>query len=1030
MKTRKSISPNQRAQNLLPLISTPKAFAIVAFLWFAGLSFVANGQDHFQFGHLTVSDGLSQSQAYCMLQDSYGYLWIGTQDGLNRFDGYELKVYKNDPFDSTTLTHNWVWAIEEDNDQNLWVGTFQGLCKYDRRTGRFQQFYHDPKDSASISGNRPNCILKDKRGRLWISSWGSGLNLLDPATGKFKQFLTDPDDENAISSNAVRTLLYDHLGNIWVGTWNAGLSRVIEDEDGIRFRRYKNMGEGGIETGNRITSMAEDHHGNLWIASYESGLLRFDPQKQAFSRMPGFAPDDVNEVMRDRNNNLWVGTNNGLVILNPATGRTSRYTHDVANPKGISSNTVYTLYEDRTGSVWMSGNGLDIYHPNRNIFKSYAHIPSQPNSLGQNHVWSFCEDNDGLIWIGTESGPLNVFNPATRTFRHVTLKDNDGNLAQNIHKIIHHNGVFWIASFISGLIRYEPKTGDTRFFFGKHPSALGKASEINDVIFDHDGSLWITTYDRGIIHYDPQTETVETFRQDANDPSTIGSNFVNCLLQDARGNIWIGFWGGGMSMYNRVTRKFTTYRYDRKNPKGLSDQVVNSIVQESDSIFWVGTQTGLDRFNTQTRTFEHFFEKDGLPNNVVYNMLKDASGKYWISTNQGLSRFDPIARKFKNFGVNDGLQSNEFNANAALKSSSGDFYFGGVQGFNVFRPEHIKGEGAPAHLVIQSFKVFEQERPLNGPVTLSHNENFLSFRFAAIEFESPEKIRYAYRLDGFDMGWTESANNRFAGYTNLDPGHYVFRVKAANADGYWNPQEATVAFTIAPPFWKTWWFVASVLVVCASLIYSIHRYRLAQSLQVERLRNKIASDLHDEVGSSLTRISIYSDLLQNGVSSPAQTGTYLKSISDMSREIVGTMSDIVWSIDNRNDTTGALILRMRDFATEVLQARNIALTFTQKGIDENRILDPALKQNLYLIFKESVNNIVKHAHARHVRVSLTNEGDTFCMRIDDDGTGFSTRETHQGNGLRNMNRRAGAIGGTFQITHQAGTSIVVTRKAL
>jgi streptogramin lyase/two-component sensor histidine kinase len=702
----------------------------------------------------------------------------------------------------------------------------------------------------------------------------------------------------------------------------------------------------------------------------------------------------------------------------------------VANPKGISSNTVYALYEDHAGSVWTSGDGMDIYHPDKNIFRSYAHQPTQPNSLGQNHVWSFCEDDQGQIWIGTESGPLNIFNPTDGTFRHVTVKDQAGNAVQNIHKIIRHDGVFWLASFISGLVRYDPATGATRSYFGIHPSQLGKAGEINDILFDRDGTLWVTTYDQGLIHYNPRTEAVENFRQSPSDPTTIGSNFINCLTQDRNGNLWVGFWGGGMSMFDPKTRGFTTYRYDRKNREGLSDQVVNSIWQENDSVFWIGTHTGLDRFNVTTKSFEHFFEKDGLPNDVVYEILKDSTGHYWISTNQGLTRFDTANRRFKNFSVDDGLQSNEFNANAALQSRAGDLYFGGVQGFSVFRPGQIRTDSLPAHLVIQSFKVFEQERPVAGPIGLEHFENFVSFRFAAIEFESPEKIRYAYRLDGFDDAWIESAGDRSANYTNLDPGDYTFRVKAASADGYWSTDEAMLAFTVAPPFWRTWWFVATALVVCISIMYGLHRYRLAQSLKVERLRNKIASDLHDEVGSNLTRISIYSELLQSGASSPAQSVSYLKNISDMSREIVSTMSDIVWSIDNQNDATGALILRMRDFATEVLQARNIGMSFTVQGIDENKILDPALKQNLYLIFKESVNNIVKHAQASHVKIALLNEDNQFSLRIEDDGVGFFALGTHKGNGLRNMKRRAQAIGGTFEIEHHTGTMILVRRKAL
>jgi signal transduction histidine kinase len=378
--------------------------------------------------------------------------------------------------------------------------------------------------------------------------------------------------------------------------------------------------------------------------------------------------------------------------------------------------------------------------------------------------------------------------------------------------------------------------------------------------------------------------------------------------------------------------------------------------------------------------------------------------------------------------MDDGLQSNEFNSNAALKSSTGDFYFGGINGFNIFRPAHFNADTVPPKLVINSFKVFNQDYPVQDETLLEYYENYISFQFAAIEFSSPEKIRYAYRLEGSDRDWVDAGDRRYADYTDLGPGKYTFHVRATNADGYVSEGKA-ISVIINPPFWKRWWFVMISVIVCASIIYSIHRYRLAQSLKVERLRNKIASDLHDEVGSSLTRISIYSELVQSGTEA-TQSKSYLKSISEMSREIVSTMSDIVWSIDNRNDSTGALILRMKDFATEVFQAKNIEMSFVVEGVDESRTLDPALKQNIYLIFKESVNNIVKHANAQHVSISLINRGNEFSMKIHDDGTGFPNNGNQKGNGLRNMHRRAQAINAIFSITTNSGTTIAVSRRSL
>lgn len=993
------------------------------------ISLTALAQSDFRFDHYTIKDGLSQSQPFSLFQDSYGYLWIGTQDGLNRFDGNSFKVYKNDPFDSTTLTHNWVWTVQEDDHGDLWVGTFQGLCKYVRREDRFIQYYHNPQDSTSISGNRPNYILKDPKGRLWISSWGSGLNLYDPATDSFIRFISKPDDLTTLSDNAVRTLFCDSDGVMWVGTWNGGLNKVVEDKNGISFLRYNATQEFGSDGGKRITSIAEDIDRNLWIGSYGSGLLKLDPSRSAFFRIPDFHENDVNKIIRDTEGNMWVGTNSGLRFYDIQTSSFRYYQHDPADPGSISSNTIYAITEDRTGIIWISGNGLDKYDPRKSFFETYRNKPNDPTSLSQNVVWSFCEDDEGYIWVGTESGPLNVFDPARKIFKHVSIHDDRGNIAENIHQIVYKKGVLWLGSFKSGLIRYEKKTGKTRFFLNNHPSALGRVALISEVMMDDDETLWIGTNENGLIHYNPKTDSVTNYLHRPNNPETIGSNFLNSLYKDSRGNIWIGFWGGGMSMLDKSTGKFVNYQYDRKNKEGLSDQVVVSIRQQNDSIFWICTNSGLNRLNVNTGRFKHFFQKDGLANNVVYDMLEDNQGNYWISSDRGLNKFYTLSVRFKNFTDEDGLQSNEFNANAALKSSTGDLYFGGVNGFNVFNPDRMHENTTPPLLVIESFTVHDRTYPPASSISLNHDENYLSFNYGALEFSSPGKIRYAYMLENFDKDWNEVGNKREALYTNLDPGHYTFRVKAANPDGHWTVPGTSIDIVIHPPFWSTWWFRTLVVLVVASIIYMLHRYRLAQSLKVERLRNKIASDLHDEVGSSLTRISIYSDLLQNESMQEENKG-YVKNINVLSREVVSTMSDIVWSIDNRSDTMGAIILRMKDLATEMLQSKNIELDFKINGIDDSTTLDPAQKQNLYLIFKESINNIVKHSGATLVIVKIENQNGQFVMMIKDNGKGVANLNGQaKGNGLRNMQRRAKAIEGSFQCKNDGGAMIIFQRKS-
>jgi ligand-binding sensor domain-containing protein/two-component sensor histidine kinase len=940
---------------------------------------------------------------------------VGSQDGLNNFNGYDFNVFKNNPFDSTTLTHNWVWAIAEDRRGDLWVGTFQGLCKYVRSEDRFIQFYNDPKNPASISGNRPNALIKDKKGRIWISVWGSGLNLYDEKTNSFIRFKYNESDVNSISSNSVRSLFCDAAGTVWVGTWNNGLNRVIEDEHGFRFHRY------GVESCNQITTLAEDTDKNLWIGSYESGVCLLNDKRDRFSKLPDFSQNDVNKIIFDSKGNGWIGTNSGLYFYDWATSKFINFKNEPGNSFSISSNTIYALFEDKKGIIWFSGVGLDKFDPKKNIFKSF---------LRDRFVWTFCEDDEHKIWIGSENNAIDIFDPATETFQQLVVNDTHGVPVTNIHRIVFSKGVFWIASFKHGLTRYEKTSGKTYSFLSNHPSILGKISLIEDVLIDNDNSIWVATNENGLIHYFPDTQKTEQYTVNPKDiDHTIGSNFINSLSKDTNGNIWIGFWGGGMSMLDRQTMKFVNYQYDRKNNNGLSDQIVTGINQD-DSVFWICTHSGLNKLNVNTNTFTHFFEKDGLPNNVTYETLKDSNGNLWISTNGGISRFTINTGKFKNYTSEDGLQNNEFNSNAALKSKSGDFYFGGINGFTVFKPDKLKDDNVPPTVIISSFHVFDKHIPIpQTPLNLPYDQNYISFQFTAFEYSSPEKIKFECRLDGFDTDWEKIGNRRFATYTNLDPGTYTFSVRATNADGYRSESETNLRFTIAPPFWKTWWFVCLIVLLSLSIIYFIHNYRLNQSLKFERLRNKIASDLHDEVGSSLTRISIYSDLIQNG-SEITEQKNYLQQISEMSREVVSTMSDIVWSIDNRNDSMGALVIRMKDFAAELLHSKNIELKFVVQGVDETKTLDPALKQNIYLIFKESIHNILKHAKATAVEVSLLNEDNFFQMTIRDDGKGFVQNGTSKGNGLRNMQRRSRDIDAEFKIHQHNGTTILIKRSMI
>jgi signal transduction histidine kinase len=418
-------------------------------------------------------------------------------------------------------------------------------------------------------------------------------------------------------------------------------------------------------------------------------------------------------------------------------------------------------------------------------------------------------------------------------------------------------------------------------------------------------------------------------------------------------------------------------------------------------------------------------------------MLGDEQDNLWLSTNHGLVKFDTRRGKFQSYDVNDGLQSNEFNTGAYFQNQSGEMFFGGVNGFTVFHPAQIQNNPYRPPVVLTAFKKFDKAAELDSAIAaikcleLSYKENFFAFEFAALDYTAPEKNRYAYRLEGFDRNWVEAGARRYASYTNLDPDAYVFRVKGSNNDGLWNETGAAVKIIITPPIWKTWWFRILAASSIIGLLGLIYRYRVNRLLEMERLRVRIASDLHDDIGATLTKISLHSELIQESAD-PDEVRGSLRKIGAMSRELVTTMSDIVWSIDARNDTLGNLVDRMRDFATGVLSVQTTAIDFHCAGLDMQKKLPVNFRQNIYLIFKEAINNIAKHAEASHVDVEIKNINGHFNMAIRDDGKGWRENDYTKlsGHGLRNMKMRAARIGGDLNISRNGGCTVSLTASAL
>jgi ligand-binding sensor domain-containing protein/two-component sensor histidine kinase len=1020
------------------------------------------------FEHISIEQGLSQSSINSIIQDYKGFMWIATADGLDRYDGYSFKIFRNIPQQTGSLSDNSVFAVYEDNSGNLWAGTLLGnLNKYDRKKERFTKYqfgsdsgYTSPVITAipeyPLTFSRFNdrtitSISGDKKGRLWIGTWGQGLFSFDPQTGKITHFTHDPKNYNSISSNRIVTLIEDKSGTLWAGTFGGGLDRIERTVNGrsseikLSVTRFQNipMLPGSLGD-NRVTSLFQDRDGSLWIGTFGGGLCKMPfnllktdaPSKVKFfvyKNNPGnkssLSSNWIMKVIQDRRGSLWIATfGGGLNRLNPETDRFSVFKNDPLNPGSLSDNDVISLCEDQSGIIWIGthlGKGINRYDRSRNKFTHYKNIPGDPTSLSDNVIWAFSEDREGKIWIGTYRGGLNEFDRKTHKFK--SFKNNPSNpnsISSNHVRAVYtdKNDNLWIGTYNAGLNFFNRKTG--KFTVYKHnpnDSASLSENQVISILEDRSGSLWAGTFGGGldrIIRNKGQLSFVH-YKNNPADPKSLADNRVYKILEDRDGTLWIGTFGGGLSKFDPATGTFINYKHDGNNPNSLSDNRVISIYEDYQGTLWLGTYGGgLNRFDPHTGKFYKYMQ-DGSLSGVVYGILEDNDHNLWISSDNGLLRFTPSASAFINYDLHDGLQSMEFSGGAYYKSSSGEMFFGGINGFNLFYPDSIKVNTHVPPVVISAFRIFN--KVVDGEtdeIILTNKENFFSFEFAALDYTNPEQNRYAYKLEGFDDDWHYvDASRRLANYTNLDPGDYVFRVRGSNNDGVWNEKGAEVKITILPPFYRTWWFIfLAVVLIGGTLTYFIAN-RISNLLAIERLKTKLAADLHDNIGSGLTEISIQSQVLaaQLNKNNSDELKQKLLNISETSGQLIDNMSDIVWVVNPKRDTLYDLILRLKDSYSEIFSSLGVSFKIHNLEALSNVKLPMEYRQNLFLIFKEAINNSLKHSCCRKIELNTSIEGRRLEMELVDDGKGFNIKQSTPGNGLNNIRRRAKTIGGSLVV---------------
>ncbi|HZY39640.1 MAG TPA: response regulator, partial [Mucilaginibacter sp.] len=768
------------------------------------------------------------------------FMWFGTENGLNRYDGDSIMVFHHDIKDTSSLSDNLIRTIYEDLQHHLWIGTQNGLNRLDPYKNSFTRYLPVKGNSHSISGKTISNIYEDKNNNLWIGTQDGGLNLLNKASNTFYHFKHNNANKSSISDDQVNYIFEDADHNLWVAT-RSGLD--LFDPAARSFTLINNPF--GV-AGNEIKYIQQDRDGNLWLGTSYAGVIVFNFKQHSFKqylhnpKKTGSLSADIlgfysGGLLIDREGRIWVGTvDGGLNLYDPQSDSFFHYRHDPDDAESLAQKTACALLEDQQGNMWVGTRhgGVNLYTPGADKFTTYRR-EKFTNSISYNDIKAFCEDKAGNIWIGTDGGGLNFFDRKNHTFRCYKNNPFDPSSISNdaITDIMpDKNGKLWVSTW-GGLNLFDPQKGTfKRFITIPGDSTSISSNWVVKTLLDSQGNFWVGTWE-GLNLFDPKTGKFKHINKDPVGVTSLSGSNIWTINEDKNGNIWFGAIDGALNCYNLHTRRFVPYfNYYCRD--------LGTVFTDSKGRVWAG-KIGLYLFNAATRQFSLYTNEAGLSKELIKCISEDSQGNLWISGTTGLIKFNPdtyLSRKFK---LNDGIQANEFEYNAAFRAKDGEMFFGGVKGFNTFYPDRIKTNPFIPPVYITNCQIYsknstagEPASPLKAEISLAkeidlnYDQSSISFRFIALNYLQPENNQYAYKLEAFDKDWIYSGSVRKASYTNLDPGTYIFRVKGSNNDGVWNNTGTFLKIVINPPFWATWWFrCLAVVIVCAGL-YGFYRYMI------------------------------------------------------------------------------------------------------------------------------------------------------------------------------------------------------------
>jgi len=827
-------------------------------------------QTDFNFDHLTVEEGLSQSTVFSITQDAEGFMWFATRDGLNKFDSRKVVVYKSNPQDKNSIRDNTVYSLYSDSQGQLWVGTREGLSAYHPQSDNFTTFLSDPKNDSTLSNSTVTCIFEDRNKNLWIGT-RQGLNLLVSKDSiSFIRFLHQDKENNSLMDDDVRSVFQDKDGMIWVGT-SSGLSRLDFKSPGdYQFTSYKIPDPDQHGKSNWINAIIEDDQDRLWIGTEKSGLKIFNKKESAFQTVPWSKGHElesktIRAILKD-NDRLWVGTIGGAFIVSQNQYEIQKLKNIPDNVTSVSDNSIRSLYKDKGGSYWVGTfhGGVNFYNPLSKQFQLLK--PGKSHSKNYFKIASaITKDHLQRLWIGTEGSGLLAIDEKTDKTIHYFKHDeqNKNSLCHDrIKCLLPDEEGLWIGT-IEGLDYYHFASGKFQHYHKQHDAKNALPDDtIYDLIKDSNGDLWIATYRGGIIRFDRKKGIVETFTNQPDDIKSLSSSGATRLFIDSNHNLWIGTING---LNKKTSGGFIRYLLNKgtdNNNTSISGDYILCIFEDTQKRLWIGTRgNGLNRMRVADGTFEKFTIADGLSGNTIYGIQEDARGALWISTENGLSRFDPDKGIAKNYDRSDGLACKEFNFNSYYKDKTGRMYFGGYNGVVLFYPDSVRENNAIPKLAFTSLKLFNKEVGVMGDdeilkqsigfcqeIQFRYDQNVFAVEFAVLNYTNAKKNQFAYKLEGFEEQWNFS-KEPVATYMNLSPGHYTLLIKGTNNDGVWNDVPLAMKIVVLPPPWKTWWAYTVYASVFLALLYAWTRFnrkqvKLEHDLHLEQLEMKRQEELH------------------------------------------------------------------------------------------------------------------------------------------------------------------------------------------